>query len=92
MSRQRKDCDGKSDKCMDAKTNQDGSHIQAQAFEKGHDVAGLQNGLRDQRGDPHWSAVDHQVDLLHTRGYLEVFLRVFDLPAGRQIIGPDKRQ
>lgn len=48
---------------MDAEADEDGSHVQAQALQQRHDVAGLQDSLRDQRGDAHWRAVDHQVDL-----------------------------
>lgn len=48
---------------MDAEADEDGAHVQTQALQQRSDVARLEDGLRDERSDADWGAVDHKVDL-----------------------------
>lgn len=50
---------------MDAEADKDGTNVEAQALQQRHDVACLQDCLRNERCDADWRAVDHQVDLQH---------------------------
>ncbi len=70
--------------CMDAKSDEDGPNVQAQALQQRGDVAGLENGLRYQRGNSHGSAVDNQVDLCpHNRTEPREYYYTLFLPEAR---------
>jgi len=62
-ARQHKNCDGKGHERVYAEANKYGAHIQTQAPQQRGDVTRLEDGLRDERGNADWGAVDHQVDL-----------------------------
>ncbi len=71
--RQHEDSDRQSHECMDAESNQDGSHVQAEALEQCRDVASLQDGLRDERCNADRCAVNHQVNLQDTHDTVRCF-------------------
>lgn len=66
LPRHCEDSDGEGYESVDAKADQDGAHVEPQALQQRHDVACLQDCLRNERCDANWRAVDHQINLQHS--------------------------